>query len=63
MAGRPASRRRSKATSPPAQMRRGRPMSGTSPPTPGAADLCFLTDQPLAGWQAHLDAGGVTVEA
>ena len=25
-------------------------------PTTGSADLCFLSDTPLADWQAHLDA-------
>lgn len=32
-------------------------------PAPGSADLCFLTRTPLADWQAHFDAQGVTVEA
>lgn len=31
-------------------------------PTPGSADLCFLTASPLAEWQAHLAAQGVAVE-
>jgi catechol 2,3-dioxygenase-like lactoylglutathione lyase family enzyme len=31
-------------------------------PTPGSADLCFLTEVPLAAWQAHLEALGVPVE-
>ncbi len=31
-------------------------------PTPGSADLCFLTDRPIAEWQAHLDGFGVPVE-
>ena len=31
-------------------------------PTPGSADLCFLTDTPLADWQAHLAHRGVAVE-
>lgn len=31
-------------------------------PRPGSADLCFLTEQPLSDWQAHLAALGVTVE-
>ena len=31
--------------------------------TPGSADLCFLTDTPLADWQAHLDRQGIAVEA
>ncbi|GGL75112.1 VOC family protein [Wenxinia marina] len=31
-------------------------------PTPGSADLCFLTDVPLPEWQAHLEALGVAVE-
>jgi catechol 2,3-dioxygenase-like lactoylglutathione lyase family enzyme len=30
-------------------------------PTPGSADLCFLTSLPLAQVQAHLGACGVTV--
>lgn len=30
-------------------------------PTPGSADLCFLTSVPLAEVQAHLAACGVTV--
>jgi catechol 2,3-dioxygenase-like lactoylglutathione lyase family enzyme len=30
-------------------------------PTPGSADLCFLTSVPLAQVQAHLAAQGVTV--
>uniref|UniRef100_UPI0035B49C4E VOC family protein n=1 Tax=Hylemonella sp. TaxID=2066020 RepID=UPI0035B49C4E len=30
-------------------------------PTPGSADLCFLTSVPLAQVQAHLAACGVTV--
>ena len=30
-------------------------------PTPGSADLCFLTTVPLAQVQAHLVANGVTV--
>ncbi len=31
-------------------------------PQPGSADLCFLSDHPLAGWLAHFDALGITVE-
>lgn len=31
-------------------------------PTPGSADLCFLTDTPLELWQAHLSAIGVEIE-
>ncbi|MBY5989674.1 VOC family protein [Roseovarius atlanticus] len=31
-------------------------------PRPGTADLCFLSDVPLADWQAHLAEYGVTVE-
>jgi catechol 2,3-dioxygenase-like lactoylglutathione lyase family enzyme len=31
-------------------------------PTPGSADLCFLSDTPLADWQAHLAAHKVTIE-
>ncbi|MBX9960411.1 MAG: VOC family protein [Burkholderiaceae bacterium] len=30
-------------------------------PTPGSADLCFLTSVPLADMQAHLATCGVTV--
>jgi catechol 2,3-dioxygenase-like lactoylglutathione lyase family enzyme len=30
-------------------------------PVPGSADLCFLTDVPLAGWIAHLEAQGITI--
>ncbi|AVO38894.1 VOC family protein [Pukyongiella litopenaei] len=28
----------------------------------GTADLCFLTDTPLADWQAHLAAEGIAIE-
>jgi catechol 2,3-dioxygenase-like lactoylglutathione lyase family enzyme len=28
----------------------------------GSADLCFLSDTPLAEWQAHLSANGVHIE-
>jgi catechol 2,3-dioxygenase-like lactoylglutathione lyase family enzyme len=28
-------------------------------PTPGAADLCFLSDQPVSDWQRHLAKLGV----
>lgn len=31
-------------------------------PTPGSADLCFLTSEPLAFWLARLRAAGVAVE-
>ena len=31
-------------------------------PTPGSADLCFLTATPLSEWQDHLAAMGVPVE-
>ncbi|MCB2102513.1 MAG: VOC family protein [Rhodobacterales bacterium] len=31
-------------------------------PTPGSADLCFLTDTPLDAVRAHLAAAGVAVE-
>ncbi|MDF1727416.1 MAG: VOC family protein [Sulfitobacter sp.] len=31
--------------------------------TPGSADLCFLTDQPLDQWLAHLAENGVQIEA
>ena len=28
---------------------------------PGSADLCFLSDTPLAEWQAHFEVSGVDV--
>lgn len=31
-------------------------------PTPGSADLCLLTDDALADWQAHLAGLGIAVE-
>ncbi|MCA0870884.1 VOC family protein [Seohaeicola saemankumensis] len=31
-------------------------------PTPGSADLCFLTDTDLGDWQRHLHAMGVAIE-
>ncbi|WP_323767480.1 VOC family protein [Antarctobacter sp.] len=31
-------------------------------PAPGSADLCFLSDTPLAVWQTHLDAQGIRIE-
>jgi len=31
-------------------------------PLPGSADLCFLTEAPLADWQAHLADCGVAIE-
>ncbi|WP_299937179.1 VOC family protein [uncultured Pelagimonas sp.] len=31
-------------------------------PTPGSADLCFLSDQPLSEWQGHLATHGVQIE-
>ena len=31
-------------------------------PTPGSADLCFLTRTPIQDWQRHLVAQGVTIE-
>jgi catechol 2,3-dioxygenase-like lactoylglutathione lyase family enzyme len=31
-------------------------------PTPGSADLCFLTDTPLKDWLAHLKRHEVAVE-
>ena len=30
-------------------------------PTPGSADLCFLSDDPLDQWQAHFQAHGIAV--
>ncbi len=30
--------------------------------TPGSADLCFLSDTPLADWQVHLAINGIPVE-
>lgn len=30
-------------------------------PTPGSADLCFLTDEPLEAWVRHLAASGVGI--
>ena len=31
-------------------------------PVPGSADLCFLSDAPIATWQAHFAAQGLPVE-
>jgi catechol 2,3-dioxygenase-like lactoylglutathione lyase family enzyme len=31
-------------------------------PTPGSADLCFLTATPLADWRAHLAGLGIAIE-
>ncbi|MBS0125894.1 VOC family protein [Thetidibacter halocola] len=31
-------------------------------PGPGTGDLCFLTETPVAAWQAHLAAHGVAIE-
>lgn len=31
-------------------------------PTPGSADLCFLSDTPLEAWMHHLETAGVAVE-
>ena len=31
-------------------------------PTPGSADLCFLTETPIAEWQTHFNRRGVEVE-
>ncbi len=31
-------------------------------PRPGSADLCFLTNTPLADWQAHLARLGIAIE-
>ncbi len=30
-------------------------------PTPGSADLCFLTETPLTDWQAHLAAHDIPI--
>lgn len=30
-------------------------------PTPGSADLCFVSETPLADWQRHLAAQGIPV--
>lgn len=31
-------------------------------PTPGSADLCFLTEAPLTNWQAHLAQHNILIE-
>lgn len=31
-------------------------------PTPGSADLCFLTDQSIAKWQQHLATMNIEIE-
>lgn len=31
-------------------------------PTPGSADLCFLTETGLTDWQSHFKAQGVAIE-
>lgn len=31
-------------------------------PAPGTADLCFLTDVPLADWTTHLQGAGIEIE-
>ena len=31
-------------------------------PTPGSADLCFLSGTPVAAWVDHLTANGVAIE-
>ncbi len=31
-------------------------------PVPGSADLCFLSETPLAAWQTHLETNRVGVE-
>ncbi|KGB82448.1 MAG: VOC family virulence protein [Confluentimicrobium sp.] len=31
-------------------------------PTPGSADLCFLSDTPVAEWVLHLGGWGIAVE-
>lgn len=33
-----------------------------SHPAPGSADLCFLTQGPLEGWQRHLSDHNITIE-
>ncbi|KIN65448.1 Glyoxalase family protein [Sulfitobacter noctilucae] len=33
-----------------------------SKPTPGSADLCFITDQPTAAWIRHLSHHGIAIE-
>lgn len=30
-------------------------------PTPGSADLCFLTDAPLSDWRAHFETEGIDI--
>ncbi|MGR3361291.1 MAG: VOC family protein, partial [Paracoccus sp. (in: a-proteobacteria)] len=30
-------------------------------PTPGSADLCFLTDMPLEAWQSRLAGHGIEI--
>ena len=32
-------------------------------PTPGSADLCFLSSTPVADWRAHVVRHGVAIEA
>ncbi len=32
-------------------------------PTPGSADLCFITEKPLAQVKKHLQAQGISIEA
>lgn len=31
-------------------------------PTPGSADLCFLSEVPLSDWQVHLRTRGIRIE-
>lgn len=31
-------------------------------PGPGSADLCFMTQEPLANWQTHLSKHNITIE-
>jgi len=31
-------------------------------PVAGSVDLCFISEQPIAGWQAHFAAHGIAIE-
>lgn len=31
-------------------------------PTPGSADLCFLSEQPVSDWQVHFASQGIAIE-